>query len=169
MYVKFINPFISALRNVLQTMASMESHSEKPYLKEGPLVSDGVIGFIHMDGEQLDCTMAISFGEGPILAIASAMLGEDIKVLDDEIIDLVGEITNMVTGGVKKDLWQAGYSFDLSQPEFHSAKDFTPPHLEGAKVIVIPFQSASGPFYLEAAMQDSRIKANPDQYKSEPE
>ncbi len=168
MFVKFINPFISALKNVIQTMASIESHGETPFVKQGPPVTDGVIGFIRMEGEQVICTMAISFSEPAILAIASGMLGEEIKELNDEMIDLAGEITNMVTGGVKKDLWQEGYNFDLSQPEFHYAKDFEPPHIKNEKILVVPFQCEAGSFYLEACMVDTRKRADPNLYQPEP-
>lgn len=159
MDVNYINPFINSLLNVLATMASMESKVGSPYLKEAKVAEGVVTGFIRMTGDFVECTMAISFTREAMLAIASKMLGEAITELDDDIIDLAGEITNMVTGGAKRELWQDGFSFDMSQPEFHLDDDYEPAHLENEKVIIVPFVSAEGAFNLEVCMRDTRKKA----------
>lgn len=159
MNVNYINPFINSLLNVLETMASMTPKAGAPYLKETE-VADGVVtGFIIMTGEFVECTMAISFTREAMIGIASKMLGEEITELDDEITDLAGEITNMVTGGAKKELWQEGFNFDLSQPEFHLDEEFIPSHITGERVVIIPFESESGNFTLEVCMKNTRKKA----------
>lgn len=159
MNVNLINPFIMSLLNVLETMASMAPKPGAPYLKETDVASGSVTGFINMSGEFVECTMAISFTQEAMLAIASKMLGEEITELDDEIVSLAGEITNMVTGGAKKELWKDGYSFAMTQPEFHLDDDYVPEHLVNGKVIVIPFESNEGKFFIEVCMRDTRKKA----------
>ena len=159
MNVNYINPFINSLLNVLETMASMNPKAGAPYLKTVAVADGAVTGFIKMTGEFVECTMAISFTRDAMLAIASKMLGEEIKELDDEIVNLAGEITNMVTGGAKKELWQDGFNFDMSQPEFSLDDEFIPEHLADEKVIIIPFTSEEVTFTLEICMRDSRKKA----------
>jgi chemotaxis protein CheX len=159
MNVKYINPFVNSLLNVLETMASMAPKTGPLYLKPTKMSEGSVTGFIFMTGEFVECTMAISFTREAMLGIATKMLGEEITELDDEIINLAGEITNMVTGGAKKELWQEGFSFDMSQPEFHLDDGFEPNHIAGEKVIVIPFESAEGAFTLEVCMRNTRKKA----------
>lgn len=159
MNVNYINPFINSLLNVLGTMASMSPTAGSLYLKPTKVSEGSVTGFICMTGESVECTMAISFTREAMLGIASKMLGEEITELDDEITNLAGEITNMVTGGAKKELWQEGFNFDLTQPEFHLDDWFEPDHIADQQVIVIPFESAEGSFTLEVCMRDTRKKA----------
>ncbi|MFT4908009.1 MAG: chemotaxis protein CheX [Oleispira sp.] len=159
MNVNYINPFINSLLNVLETMATMTPKAGTPYLKPTKFSEGSVTGFICMTGEFVECTMAISFTREAMLAIASKMLGEEITELDDEITNLAGEITNMVTGGAKKELWQEGFNFDMTQPEFHLDDFFEPEHIKNQKIIVIPFESAEGTFTLEVCMRDTRKKA----------
>jgi chemotaxis protein CheX len=158
MNVNFINPFIVSLLNVLETMASMAPKPGSPYIKETDIASGSVTGFINMSGEFVECTMAISFTRDSMKAIASKMLGEEITELDDEIVNLAGEITNMVTGGAKKELWHEGFNFDMTQPEVHLDDEYVPEHLADAKVVVIPFESDEGKFFIEVCMRDTRKK-----------
>jgi len=152
MDVKYVNPFIQCLMNVLQTMANYPASFKKPYLKDGDHTLGEITGFIHMKGDDVECTMAIAFSSSAMTTIASKMIGEEITELDNETVDLAGEITNMVTGGVKKEFAKDGLNFDLSTPEFHVGQDYCPPHLKGEKVLVVPFVSDSGEFFLEASM-----------------
>jgi chemotaxis protein CheX len=159
MNVNYINPFVNSLLNILETMANMTPKTGPLYLMPTKISEGSVTGFIRMIGEFVECTMAISFTREAMLAIASKMLGEEITELDDEITNLAGEITNMVTGGAKKELWKEGFNFEMSQPEFHLDDWFEPKHIQGEKVVVIPFESAEGTFTLEVCMRDTRKKA----------
>ncbi len=159
MKVEYVNPFINSLLEVLETMAEVKASPGKPRVKEGDACSGDVTGFIHMKGEDVECTLAISFSEPAMKHIASKMLGEEVEELDNDVIDLAGEITNMVTGGAKKVLWQSGFNFDLSQPTFEKGNDYKPPHLENCKVIAIDFNTDEGAFSIEASMKDTRQRA----------
>jgi chemotaxis protein CheX len=46
----------------------------------------------------------VSFTEASILPIVSNMFGEEIKEMNEEIKDAVGEITNMISGQASKRL-----------------------------------------------------------------
>jgi len=157
--VEYVNPFISSLLDVLETMAQVKASPGKPRVKEADTCDGDVTGFIHMTGENVECTLAISFSESAMKHIASKMLGEEVKELDNDVIDLAGEITNMVTGGAKKVLWQSGFNFDLSQPTFEKGSDYKPPHLADCKVIAIDFNTDEGSFSIEASMKDTRQRA----------
>lgn len=55
-----------------------------------------------MVGQQTRGSMSITFDENLALEIMQNMLGERPNGLNDEITDMVGEITNMVAGGAKR-------------------------------------------------------------------
>jgi len=110
MNVKFINPFLEGTISVLKTMAFVEPRPGKPYLKKDSLAKGDISGIIGLTGSAAG-SLALSFSEGAILKIVSNMLGEDIKSMNGDIKDAVGEITNMISGVARKNLEAEGFLF----------------------------------------------------------
>lgn len=151
MNVDFINPFIETIDNILATMASMTCEHGRPYLKDGSAPLGVVTGLIPMEGEAVQGSLAISFSEGAICKISSSMLGEDVAELDDTCKDLTGELTNMLSGGARKLLWEKGYNFEMAKPEMvEGEKEIR--HSVTGPVVVIPFNTKAGPFFIEVAI-----------------
>jgi chemotaxis protein CheX len=103
---------------VLSTIASVQATPRKPFVKDSNTSKaygdvSGIIGFT---SDKAKGSMVITFSESAILDIANKMLGQKKEKLNNEIADLVGEITNMVTGGGKKKLSEQGYKFELAIP-----------------------------------------------------
>ena len=90
-----------------------------------------------MSSPQATGTLALSFSEPVILHIATNMLGEPFTEINDEIADLVGELTNMVTGGAKKLLESKGYDFDMATPTVIRGKAQKITHTPGASAVII--------------------------------
>lgn len=67
--------------------------------------------------------MSITFDESLALEIMQNMLGERPNGLNEEVTDMVGEITNMVTGGAKRILAESGFDFDMATPLSSPAED----------------------------------------------
>jgi len=149
MNVEFINPFLKAIVNVLSTMAQIDTQPGKPCLKRHKLGEGDVTGMIGLVGPQAKGSLAISFSESCILAVASNMFGEDLQQLDGTIADLVGEITNMVTGGAKRELAEKGYKFEMAIPTTIMGKGHTISHKTHGPVMIIPFETDSGDFFIE--------------------
>ena len=112
MRAEFVNPFLASLMNVLKTMASLELKPQKPRVKKDEIARGDVSGLIGMVGPQSRGSMSITFDEGLALQIMENMLGERPNGLNEEVTDMVGEITNMVTGGAKRILAESGFDFD---------------------------------------------------------
>ena len=149
MNVEFINPFISSLINVADVMGHTELKPEKPRIKKGDLSFGDVSGLIGMVGPQTKGLLSISFEGKLALRIMQRMLGEKLENINEEVTDMVGEITNMVTGGAKKELAQKGYEFDMATPIVVSGMNHTIDHKTDGKVIVIPLNSDSGKVFIE--------------------
>ncbi|MCY0966674.1 chemotaxis protein CheX [Parathalassolituus penaei] len=149
MNVVFINAFVESINNILVTMASMSCEYQKPYIKQDQQPLGVVTGMIPMAGDNVKGSLAISFSEGAILKISSKMLGEEITSLEDGCTDLTGEITNMLSGGARKILWEKGYDFDMAQPHLLTGTQMIEHEVTGP-VMVIPFVTRSGPFFIEA-------------------
>lgn len=153
MNVEFVNPFLGALINVLATMAMTEAKPGKPTLKSDNVSKGDVTGLIGLAGEQTKGSLAITFTESAILHIASQMLGETLDTLDDTVADMVGEITNMVTGGAKKMLAEKGYRFELAIPSTIIGKNHTINHKTKGPIVVVPFETVGGSIFVEVCFE----------------
>lgn len=149
MNVEFINPFLSSMLNVMSTMAQMELKPEKPKLKKNETAQGDVSGLIGMVSDQAKGSLSITFEGTLALATMKNMVGEAPDEVNDEITDLVGEITNMVTGGAKRMLSEKGIEFDMATPMVVSGKDHTIKHKAEGAVVIIPLGSEFGKAYIE--------------------
>ncbi|ARR48278.1 TPA: chemotaxis protein CheX [Photobacterium damselae] len=149
MKAEFVNPFLASLLNVVQTMATMELSPQKPRLKKDEIARGDVSGLIGMIGPQTKGSMSITFDEKLALEIMHRMVGERPVGINEEITDMVGEITNMVTGGAKRILADKGYDFDMATPAVVSGRGHTITHKCEGAVIIMPFESDYGRAFIE--------------------
>jgi chemotaxis protein CheX len=149
MNAEFINPFITALLNVMQTMAQIQLAPGKPKKKNDSQARGDITGLIGMVGDNIQGSMSISFEEGLVLEIMHKMLGERPESIDSDVQDMVGEITNMICGGAKNELDQKGYDFGMATPVVVSGKNHRIKHQVNGKKMVMPFSHESGTLYLE--------------------
>jgi chemotaxis protein CheX len=149
MNVEFINPFLSSMLNVMSTMAQMELIPEKPRLKKDEIAMGDVSGLIGMVSTKTKGSLSITFEAKLALATMKKMVGEGPDEINDEITDLVGEITNMVTGGAKRMLSEKGFEFDMATPIVVSGKDHTIHHKADGPIIIIPLGSEFGKAFIE--------------------
>lgn len=102
-----------------------------------------------MIGPQTKGAMSITFDEKLALEIMHRMVGERPVGINEEITDMVGEITNMVTGGAKRILADKGYDFDMATPAVVSGRGHTITHKCEGAVIIMPFESDYGRAFIE--------------------
>ena len=153
MNVDFINPFLQSLLNVISTMANMELTPGKPSLKKDSLAKGDVSGLIGMIGPQTKGSLSITFEQKLILEIMQNMLGENPGMINEDISDLVGEITNMVTGGAKNILGDKGYEFEMATPVVVVGNGHSISHKAHGKKIIMPFTSPHGSAYIEICFE----------------
>jgi chemotaxis protein CheX len=149
MNADFINPFLESLLNVLKTMASTTLKPGKPALKQTSPAHGDVSGLIGMIGPNTTGSLSISFEDSLALKIMMRMVGEAPDSVNDEVTDMVGEITNMVTGSAKNMLGEKGYEFDMATPIVVSGTNHSISHLSDGTKIMIPFTSEDGNAVIE--------------------
>lgn len=153
MDVKLVNPFIEATLHVLDTMASTKAQSGKPYLKKEKIAKGDVSGVIGLTGDTKG-TISVSFSEKSILSIVSNMFGDEMKELNDEIMDAVGEITNMISGQARQKLDELGRSLRAAIPSVIMGRDHTITHISNHPVIAVPFKTDNGEFTIEVCLEE---------------
>jgi chemotaxis protein CheX len=150
--VRYINPFINATLNVLETMAYTKAVAGRPYLKKNRVAPGDVSGVIGLTGD-VSGSISVSFTEKSILAIVSSMFGEEMKRLNEEIEDAVGEITNMISGQARQELEGLGMSLRAAIPTVIMGKSHTITHVTTHPIIAIPFTTANGGFAIEVCFE----------------
>lgn len=157
MDVNFINPVLRSMLNVLSTMAHIEPKVGTPKIKEKNNIIQGknISGVMSMVGRRGNASIALTFSEAAILHIAKNMLPGDVTTIDGMVIDLVGELANMVLGGAKSELETGGYFFNLSLPTIILGSDYLIAHKTNAPIIMLPFTMPEGEFVVEAGYEES--------------
>jgi len=133
----------------MSTMAKLELTPLKPSLKKSSVAQGDVSGLIGMVSEQAKGSLSITFEASLAIATMRGMVGEAPNEVNREITDLVGEITNMVTGGAKRLLSEKGVEFDMATPMVVSGENHTIHHKAKGSVIIIPLRSAHGKAFIE--------------------
>ena len=144
MNAEFINPFLTSLTNVLSTMANLDLTPGTPKLKKDDVARGDVSGLIGMIGPQTRGSLSITFDAKLALEVMERMLGEKPAAINEEVTDMVGEITNMVAGGAKRILGEKGYDFSMATPMVVSGANHTISHKSDGPRIIMPFESPHG-------------------------
>lgn len=159
MDVNFINPVLKSVLNVLSTMARIKPKVGAPAVKKDKneiVQGKNITGIMNMVGAEGNASIAMTFSEGAILHIAKNMLPGEIAKIDGMVIDLVGELANMVLGGAKNELEEGGYFFKLSLPTIIIGSDYLITHRTNAPIIKLPFAMPEGEFIVEAGYEKAR-------------
>jgi chemotaxis protein CheX len=154
---KLSKPFVESISNVLSMMAMLESKPDKPLLRNTNVAKGDVTGIIGMTGDKLNGSFAISFSKSAILQIAKNMVGDEKDSIDDEIKDMVGEITNMTAGGAKKLFEEVGYDFGMATPAVIAGENHKIIHSVKGKAVIVPFITDAGEFFIEFCFQKTKV------------
>ena len=153
MRAEFVNPFLMSLINVMNTMAQLELKPGAPRKKSDELARGDVSGLIGLVGPQTRGSFSISFEKSLALEVMRRMLGEAPTSINEEVTDMVGEITNMVTGGAKRMLAEKGYDFDMATPVVVSGPSHTISHKTDSTKLLMPFESEYGRATIEICFE----------------
>jgi chemotaxis protein CheX len=149
MRAEHINPFVMAVKNAFQTMLECEARRGDLVLKQGNKAEHPISGVIGLSGSAVG-TVVLSFSESVALKAASTMLMAEATEVNNDVLDAVGELTNMVAGAAKAQL--AEFSLMVSLPnvvtgqghEVHFPSNVTP--------ICVRFSTDWGPLTLEVGL-----------------
>lgn len=152
MDVNLINPFLEATQHVLQTIANINAEKGKPYLKKDHVAKGDVSGVIGLAGD-MNGIISVTFTEKCILYIVTGMFGEEMKELNDEIGDAVGEIANMISGQARQKLEEQGTNLQAAIPSVIMGKNHVISHLTKQPIIALPFSTKGGDFTIEICFE----------------
>ncbi|MEA1952121.1 MAG: chemotaxis protein CheX [Planctomycetota bacterium] len=149
MKVEYINPFIKSIGNTFSTMLDCELHRGDIGFKDNANPKYAVSGVIGLSGRAVG-TVVLSLSKEVALKAASTMLMMEATEVDEEVLDAVGELTNMVAGGAKAELEE--YELAVSLPNVITGRDHEIHFPSSVQPICIPFNSPWGEITLEVGL-----------------
>jgi len=150
MDVRFVNPFVSAVRNVFHTMLGVEVKIDKPYIKSDNEALADVSGIIGFSGDATGC-LVLSFPRKVAERTASKFAGTEITEAHPDFPDALGELANMIAGNAKKDF--EGVHISISLPSVVVGENHRISKSNAFPRLVIPCETPLGRFFLEVAMK----------------
>lgn len=135
MKVEYITPFMSSVTKVFQTMLACELTFRRPYVRDAVQPSRDVSGIIGLTGKAKG-TVVLSLEREAALCATEALLGERPPAINSDVIDAIGELTNVVSGNAKAQLEQLALSVSL--PTVITGKSHCIEFPRDIKPVVIP-------------------------------
>lgn len=153
MKAEYINPFIESTLSVFKTMIGIEPKKNNIYIKQGDEPSFDISGVIGLAG-QASGSVVISLPEDLALEVVSKFLGEEKKVVDDDVVDAVGEFINMIAGSTKKVFSEKGLKFKISIPNVIVGKGHKINRPSNVPCLGVKFDVGSKFFVVEVALKE---------------
>lgn len=152
MRVEHINPFLKAVSNTFQTMLAAEAHRGELILGDPKMRQFPISGVIGLSGKASG-TVVINLSTEVALQAASAMLMEEMREVNDDVIDAVGELANVIAGQAKTELAQ--YELSVSLPNVVTGEGHEIRFPSATPPLVVPFKTDFGPLRLEVGFEPS--------------
>jgi chemotaxis protein CheX len=138
MDVKYINPFITAASTVFKTMLNLETSMEKPFLKNDKTSSGDVTGVIGLAGDKSG-SVCVSFREKGALLVYKTLMGDECTEISPDVVDAIGELTNIIAGQARKELEHTGVNLKASIPTIVVGRGSELHMLSESPMISLPF------------------------------
>jgi chemotaxis protein CheX len=149
MRVEFINPFVAATSDVFKTMLGCGLTRGPLSLQHEHAPRHEVNGLIGLSGSWRGMVV-VSVDRSTAISAAEAMLGVRPPDVNGDVLDAVGELTNMIAGAAKTKLEEFKLTIGLPMVVCGKAQAIAFP--SQAQPIVIPFDSAIGPICVQVGL-----------------
>ena len=146
--MEFPKKIVETTEEIFSTMIFMDVSADAPLNQGKQDLGCHVAAMIGLTGG-FSAMLGIHCPETVGLAISGAMLGMEIEEIDADVKDALGEIANMVAGGLKERFATENIDLELAIPTAISGKSYTIASPTKSNRIIIPFSIEQGPFFIE--------------------
>lgn len=123
-------------------------------------LSGDVSGLVGITQEgTLEGTLTVCFKTATIRNMLPRLLGDDVPITSEVVMDAVGEITNMIFGQVKTELNERGYKVRFGLPSVVSGSGHFIGHMHQGRYMIIPFDLQGTPFHVHLAVHPDSLGA----------
>ena len=147
--VEYVNPFLTATVSVFRTMLDCEIERGQLYLKGHHSPDHEISGIIGLSGKAVG-TVVFSLSREVALGATKGMLGESMSEINADVVDVVGELTNMIAGNAKSKLEQ--FAMSMSLPNVVIGKNHSVAFPTGVTPFGIPFDTKWGQICIDVGL-----------------
>ena len=149
MQVEYINPFIQSLTNVFRTMLNCELERKSLSLKDNTSPTYEVTGVIGLTGKASGAVV-LSLSRSVSFKVVETLLDVEVNEINADVVDALGELTNMVAGGAKAEL--SNYEMSLRMPSMITGRNHAIKFPSSIRPICVGFGTPWGPLSLEVGL-----------------
>jgi chemotaxis protein CheX len=142
MDARFVNCYLVAAQHVFKTMLGLDLTMGKPSLKTDGRTARDITGIMGFGGDRKG-TFAISLGQQGAVEIYRTLTGEEQTEMGPEILDAIGELTNIISGQTRKELENLGFNITAALPTVITGRNLQINIITRAPVITLPFTFCS--------------------------
>ncbi len=156
MKVEWIEPFVSAVFTVLETLVGDKPQRDKLSLRDTTFTTQQISIIAGVTGE-IEGSAIYGMTFDTAQGIAGAMMGgEKLEALDDMAMSALSELGNMITGNAATVLSQKAYDVDITPPSLIKGKEVT----LSTKVpaLVVPVDTKYGRVEINVALESDEAK-----------
>ncbi len=152
MNVKFLNPFLEAINEVLK--AETGSITEKGDLKldKAPYITDDITVIIALVGA-IEGMVMYSLDNDTAIKLVSKMMGDDISEFNSLVQSGVAELGNVITGRASVKLSQTGFDATISPPTLVIGRGSQITTLDFPR-LVVPLSTDFGKVTVQLALRE---------------
>lgn len=150
---EFVNPFVMAASQVLETETGGHVDKGKIQLADSPLVSDEVTVLIGVVGKAQGLVL-YGMSDQTARGLVSSMTGEEVPTFDALAESAVAELGNVITGLASGELEKAGYPCKIAPPSVVVGKGSTISTL-AIQRLVIPLLTSQGQITMHVALRET--------------
>jgi chemotaxis protein CheX len=153
MRAEFINPFLAAATQVLESELGSAPKRGSIGLQRSAYTSDEVTTVVAVTGS-VQGMVLISMPEATARGMVGVMMGQDFPHFDALAQSGIGEIGNVITGRAAVLLAEAGFPSDLAPPMLIVGKGTMLSTLDVQR-LVSPLETEFGPIEVQVALRDA--------------
>ena len=141
---KLVTLLHNATAEVFSTMLSTELTAQEAFRQSSkPEPADGVVTLIGLAGKWVG-TGSICCAPDMARTLSGKLLMSEFAAVDQEVLDAMGELTNMIIGSFKNSMEEITGPLGLSIPVVIYGHNFTASSAHAADWVVVPFQCSEG-------------------------
>ncbi len=146
--MEFAKKIVETTEEIFSTMIFMKIVASTPLANGNYDIGDHISAMIGLSGD-FTAMLSIHCPKDVGLAIAGEMLGMEFTEIDADVKDTMGEIANMVAGGLKERFANEDMKISLAIPTAITGKSYTVSTPKKSTKIIIPFTVEAGQFFIE--------------------
>lgn len=152
MRVEFIEPFVKAGLEVIELYTKSPLYRGSLSVRRTSFTTEDVSIVAGVSGEVMG-TAIYAMPLQTALNLASAMMGEQVKVMDELSWSAIAELGNIITGHATRLLFDAGLDCHMSPPSVIRGANME--ITTSVAALVVPLSTQSGVFEIYVAIEEA--------------